>query len=151
MAAGGGRRQHGAMDLRRLLNPVDRVPRDGRVVERYRTLGLHLTWRPPTRRWLWIRPRPAAAEVIDLSVSGALLLAPTNPEVRTGSVVELSCDGARGRVQVRHVHQSLDPEQHYYGVLFLQLQPELRQRLFDLVAKERGDLGHLESLWRSAN
>lgn len=139
------------MDLRRLLNPVDRVPRDARVVERYRTVGLQVTWSPPSRRWLWIRPRPAAAEVIDLSVSGALLLAPTNPQVRTGLVVEMECDGARGRVQVRHVHQSLDPEQHYYGVQFLQLQPELRERLFDVVAKERGDLGTLESYWRSAH
>lgn len=138
------------MDLRRLLNPVESVPRDGRVVERYRTLGFRVTWYPPTKRWLWTRPRPAVAEVIDLSVGGALLLAPANPDIRPSSVIEMESGGARGRVEVRHVHQSLDPEQHYYGVLFLHLQPELRQRLFDVVAAERGDRGELEDIWRSA-
>jgi hypothetical protein len=139
------------MDLRHLSTPEDKLRRGDRLVERYRTLGLQFTWHPPTRGLLGTRPKPATAEVIDVSVSGALLLAPANAAVRRGAVVDIEHAGARGRVEVRHLHSSLDPDQTYVGVQFVQLQRQLRVRIFELVAQQRGDTNNLEWIWRNAH
>lgn len=125
--------------------------REDRLVERYRTVGLHVVWHQPTRSLLGTRPKPAPAEVIDLSVGGALLLAPHNPLLGPGAIADIELDGSRGRVEVRHVHAAVDPDQRYYGVLFLYLQPRLRARFFDAVASQRGDDSRLHQLWRSAH
>lgn len=122
-----------------------------RLVARYRTVGLHLTWHPPTRRRLRTRPTAAPAEVIDVSVGGALLLAARNPLVGPGHVVDVELDGSRGRVEVRHHHPGPGPDLWYYGVLFVDLRPGLRSRIFDAVAAQRGDESHLELAWLRAH
>jgi hypothetical protein len=139
------------MDLRHPSTPDGRLDPGGRLVERYRAINLHLTWYPPTRNLLGTRYKPAAAEVIDVSVSGALLLAPQSRALEPGSIVDLEHDGGRGRVEVRHIHQALDPDQRYYGVLFVGLDQRLRTQIFEVVAKQRGDIERLELAWRTAH
>jgi hypothetical protein len=134
---------------RQVIDSETRRSADGRLVQRYRTVGLHLTWHPPTRRLLRTRPVAAPAEVIDVSEGGALLLADAFPAIRPGLVVAVELDSSRGLVEVRHVHDAHHPEQRYYGVHFVEQQPGLRARIAETVARQRGVEERFELAWRS--
>jgi hypothetical protein len=120
------------------------------MVPRYRAGRWPITWCRLRRGLFGLREKPAPAEVIDLSVDGALVLGPFDRNVRRGSVVPIEHAGARGLVQVRHVHDAPDPKLRFYGVQFVHLQPELRSLVHDLVAARRGDGGQIEQVWSKA-
>lgn len=120
------------------------------MVERYRAVGFRFTWLPVTRGMFGLKTKPVPVEVIDLSVSGALILAPHHPKVGSGTIVPIVVDGGKGLVEVRHVQEAPDPAMRYYGLLFVELQPALRRRIHELVASQRGDLGRLEWAWQRA-
>lgn len=113
----------------------------GRVGERYRAVGFELTWSPPVRTLFGLRARPVATEVIDLSVSGALLVAPPSPLVMRGTTVEIAHGDLRGRVKVRHIHEGPTRGRVFYGVLFVGLDPALEDIIFRRVGTLRGSLG----------
>jgi c-di-GMP-binding flagellar brake protein YcgR len=118
-----------------------------RLAPRYRTIGLHWVWLPQTKRWNGVRRRPARAEVVDLSVGGALFHAQSNPMLAVGSVVPIESGFGHGVVQVRHVHEASDPGHAFYGVLFLELDDRFRRHIHEQVAQERGDIGRLQWAW----
>jgi hypothetical protein len=133
------------------LNLTEASRRNDRVVERYSSMSIEVVWFPPTRTFLGTRPKKAAAEIVDLSVSGALLQGPANGKVHPGTLAELELEGAVGVVEVRHVKATDDPDSFHYGVQFLRMEPKLRQRVYDLVAEHRGDIDKLEVAWRTAH
>ena len=108
----------------------------GRVGERYRAVGFELTWSPPVRTLFGVRSRPVVTEVIDLSVSGALLVAPPNPLLMNGTTVEIAHGRLRGRVKIRHIHAATSGRVHY-GVLFVELEPALQDAIFERVGNLR--------------
>lgn len=121
--------------------------RGDRLVDRYPTKGMHLTWSPPTQGFLRTRAKAVGAEVVELSVSGALLVAPPNPLVRRGTIVHIDHDGLEGTVEVRHLHDHPDEHKQCYGVLFLDLDPDLRDRWFRHLSNLRGDRERLHGHW----
>jgi hypothetical protein len=132
-------------------NPTEPPRRNDRVVERYSSMGIEVFWFPPTRTVLGTRPKKVKGEVVDLSVSGALLLAPANGKVHPGTLAELELEGSLGVVEVRHVKATDDPGSFHYGLQLLRMEPKLRQRVYDLVAQHRGDSDKLEIAWRTAH
>jgi hypothetical protein len=94
-------------------------------------------------RWTFRKPRKlrppatlaAEARVVDLSVTGALLEAPTSAYVVPDVVVGIEFMGHRGRAVVRHVRTG-DRGETLYGVEFLYLEPRLRELVYRAVTKE---------------
>jgi hypothetical protein len=140
------------MDVTRPRPPEGPTRRStDRLSPRYRVADLRLHWSPPTRSILGVRPRRVPAEVIDLSVSGALLLAPRNPKVRRGANVAIDHGGAHGLVKVRHTTDTTVPELQCYGVLFVALDPVLERLVFDRVGRSRGEDGDRRAQWDHAH
>lgn len=131
----------------RLTNERRGARHGDRLVQRYRTEALDLTWAPKAQGALRSRPKPVPVKVLDLSVDGALFVAPVNPLVRRGTVVPIESRHGKGTVQVRHVHHRPDGDRQYCGVKFLDLDEPLRAWLYQCVAHLRGDDGELEGRW----
>jgi hypothetical protein len=90
------------------------------------------------------------AVVLDVSMSGLRVLAPTAPELRVGTTVGIEVDGLFGSVTIRRVVNSDDPGQRIYGVEFIDPAAHMaRQVHYRLVGRvENGSdlLGPLDSI-----
>jgi hypothetical protein len=73
--------------------------------------------------------------VVDLSVSGAGIVALPSTPLRPGAVMCLRLDGGKGHVQIRHVGIEFEPgsDELYYGVTFLRIDEHLRSVVHSLV------------------
>ena len=107
--------------------------------------GARLGWRPVLPRRLFHRAQRAdSVTVADLSITGALVVGARDARVRVGTQVEIDVGGQRGIVEIRRIDADTDPALAWYGVQFVDLQPELQQLINDTVASRRpGDI-----LWR---
>lgn len=124
------------------MGPVTSLQR--RLVERYRVEQFRLAWDVQERKaGLLGRRRESssrAGEVMDVSITGAAVLAPTDPTIRRGSTVVIEVDGHRGAVRVRHVRPTEDPERSVYGIEFAEVEPELHDRFLRPIEEHRGKL-----------
>jgi c-di-GMP-binding flagellar brake protein YcgR len=82
--------------------------------------------------------------VVDLSVSGAGVLAVPTLALHPGAVMCLRFEGGKGHVQIRHIAESVfgDDENEaetelYYGVTFMRLDERLRSVVHSLVVGRR--------------
>ncbi|MCU1345462.1 MAG: hypothetical protein JWL70_1728 [Acidimicrobiia bacterium] len=109
--------------------------------------------------WTWEVPRPRGrfalgsarlvlqeARVVNLSVTGAGLLAPHNKLLHPGVRVAVLVGETAGVVQIRQVRSTFDEDSSYYGVRFVVLDDDLRRVLYDLVARDRL---HLDPVWHA--
>ncbi len=105
-----------------------------RLAERRRA-DAEAVWMPPSRRKLF-KGSPAAvkANIIDLSVGGALLTSQANPNIRVGAKIRFSINGAEGVVEVRSIRGAND-RVAYYGVSFFRMTDQLRAQVFDLLSE----------------
>jgi len=84
--------------------------------------------------------------VLDLSVSGALVLVQGGEVLTPGSPVEIELDGDVGLCRIRR--SQVHPDGLVaYGVQFASLDPRLTSRIADLVADDRRVL---DERWRTA-
>jgi hypothetical protein len=114
----------------RLEEPTMDERRIGRRVEVHDLTMELVAPPPPKKRFGKARPpETLEVEVLDLSVSGALVSAPEVDTVGVGAVVPVRLHGHRGTVAVRRVGTDDRPGRVRLGVEFLEAQPELKAEL----------------------
>lgn len=98
---------------------MDWAPREKRIGRRRQIRSVPMAWcRNPAE------PDPFGAEkapdgnVVELSVSGAGLVAVSHPYLAVGSSVLISCVGLVGLIVVRRMEPDIYPGETYYGVEF---------------------------------
>lgn len=84
------------------------------------------------------RKRTVDAELLDLSVAGALVRAPASSAIKTGSQIEILLSGEKGTVQVRNIRTG-DDGLVMYGVVFHRISPALEAAIYDGIARLRND------------
>jgi PilZ domain-containing protein len=103
-----------------------------RIGERF---GLHdpvFQWRvPPStarrrerRKW-----KPADCRFLDVSVTGALILAPVASDLRVGARVFVGYDGEQTCVRIRRI-EPYNKSLSIYGVSFVDLGPRLQELIY---------------------
>ncbi len=98
---------------------MDWAPMDKRIGRRRQIRSVPMAWcRDPNQ------PDPFGAEkapdgnVVELSVSGAGLVAVSHPYLTIGGSVLISCVGLVGLIIVRRMEPEIYPGETYYGVEF---------------------------------
>jgi hypothetical protein len=123
---------------------------DRRIGQRVRIIDLAWTWEVPRPRGRFTigptRLMLEQAKVVNLSVTGAGLLAPQNKAVHPGLRLAFLVGEATGVVQIRQVRSTFDEHSSYYGVRFVMLDDDLRRTLYDIVAEDRR---HLDPIWHT--
>lgn len=130
---------------------MDRRPNERRIGERKAVVGLRCRWDLDAvgqKRRLFRKPVEQQGDVIDLSVSGATVIAPTSDLLTVGTTVAIEIEGGRGGVAIRNIRPSTHHGMSCYGIEFLQLDPTVRKKVNEFVAVDRPD--HLEAVWYSA-
>lgn len=110
---------------------------------------VELQWiAPQVRRGLRRRePTPQRAQLVELSVSGAMILAPGG-DTQPGHVVEILWNGHSGTVIVRRVTPTTTPDLGLFGVEFKQWDVQLRDLVSQTLGRQRPE--DLESRWHRA-
>ena len=110
-----------------------------RLSIRYRVTGVALEWVVPHgSRLLPKWKRAVDAELVDLSVAGALVRAPKNSAIKVGMNIDIKLSGQTGTVQVRNVRMGEDGFV-LYGVVFQRISPPLEAAIYDGIARLRND------------
>lgn len=130
---------------------MEQRPSERRIGERKAVIGLHCRWDldgvGQKKRFLR-RPAEQTAEITELSVSGATIVAPSSDLLVPGTAVAIEIEGAKGGVAIRNLRPSSHEGMTCYGVEFLQLGSAVRARINEFVAADRPD--HLEAVWHKA-
>ena len=96
------------------------------------------------------KPRPPEiGRLIDVSVSGAAIVAPASPDLRPGRAVVVRLDGADAVVRIRRIAEFGDDGWRIYGVEFLDLDLAFRDWINALLDIRRPDSTKLG--WDSAD
>lgn len=101
------------------MNELDRADTEDhplpRMTLRYRTPSKPAQLRAPVKRLVGTKTVEIPAEVIDLSVGGALLALPSDAPITEGTRVDLCFEGEEATVGVRHLTSG---NRAYCGVAF---------------------------------
>ena len=105
-----------------------------RIGERFQTHEPHLGWRVPpksgsARRDRRRRTPSSDCRFLDVSITGARLLAPEADDLCVGSQILVDYDGEPTSVKIRRVERH-NPAFSVYGVSFIQLGPRLKQIVY---------------------
>ena len=116
-----------------------------RISQRY-TASTNVVWYPPSQRRL-VRGRPiaATAQLLDLSVAGALLKGPQNRRLQIGSRVKFEMNGTSGIVEVRNMRPAGE-DTYFYGISFFSMSEEFKAEIFEIVARVRSE--DFDQVWR---
>jgi hypothetical protein len=107
------------------------VNRSRRLGERLGVHGVVLSWNTRGRRRpRWQRRPFPEADVIDVSVTGAQLLAPESPWIQVGQLITVAAGGAVGTVRIRRIVPVTNGPLCMFGVEFIDLEPALQALLF---------------------
>jgi hypothetical protein len=130
---------------------MEQRPSERRIGARKAVIGLHCRWdldgAGQKKRFLR-RPAEQTAEITELSVSGATIVALSSDLLVPGTAVAIEIEGAKGGVAIRNLRPSSQAGMTCYGVEFLQLGNAIRARINEFVAADRPD--HLEAVWHKA-
>lgn len=125
---------------------VDSLPR---ISVRYRVTGVTIEWLAPQGgRWMPKRKRAVTADLLDLSVAGALIRAPESTAIHVGLRVDIRLSGEPGSVEVRNMRLS-DDGMVLYGVVFHRISPALEAAIYDGIARLRND-ARLAAEWNKS-
>lgn len=113
------------MDIQ--TSPVPRYER--RLVPRRSLDALDVTWTVPGRS-RWRRDKAESVTLIDLSITGGQVDAPTADRVDRGTTVVLDVDGNHISCRVRRVDHGADRSR--YGLEFIDIDPHVREFLVDV-------------------
>ncbi len=130
---------------------MDRRPDERRIGHRKSVVGLQCKWDldgAGVKKRLFKRYSPTTAEVVELSLSGATIVAVSSPLLTPGTAVALEIEGQRGGVAIRNIAPASIDGFSRYGVEFLQLEPGIRIRITEFVGSDRPD--NLETIWHNA-
>ena len=109
-----------------------------------------VTWRldRPDRRPLRQRRTPMERQfgrVLDLSVSGAGILARFEPDLRVGSLIRIEIDGYRGTIALHRIESTDDEAFWFYGVSFVDFPPKFTDAIYARLDAFQAE--NLEELW----
>jgi len=97
-----------------------------RLGERIPIGDVFLSWRVEEtndRKVRRMKREPEIARLLDISVSGGAMVAPTADDIRRGSVLVVQLGNAQAAVRVRRTQDFGEPEWRIYGVEFVETQP----------------------------
>ncbi|HSL56270.1 MAG TPA: PilZ domain-containing protein [Acidimicrobiales bacterium] len=80
-------------------------------------------------------PTVHVMDVIDLSVSGALVEGPDTEGLGHGTVVPIRLEGREGLVRIRRVLRDEQAQRSRYGIEFIETDPELRLQIDTLIGR----------------
>jgi hypothetical protein len=89
-----------------------------RLVERHDAPRITISWRVGERRHLFGRTASIEAHLVNVSTTGAGILAPAAADLVVRSRVAIEWNGARATVEIRHVEPGPIPGVNMYGVAF---------------------------------
>jgi hypothetical protein len=110
-----------------------------RISVRYRVSGATLEWTPPRRGLLPGRRRSVEAELLDLSVTGALIQAPDHPGLTVGFRIPIRIGNEDGMVEIRNVRPSDVVGKVNIGVVFHEMSDALRSAIYEAIGRLRDD------------
>lgn len=103
-----------------------------RLAERQAAAG-EAIWMPPSRRKVFKgSPAKVQANIVDLSVGGALITSQVNPNIKIGTKIRFAINGADGIVEVRTIRPA-NERISYYGLSFFRISDQLRAEIFDML------------------
>lgn len=114
----------------------------GRLGERIDLGEVFVSWRVdelvPGRLRDKARP-PEIGRVVDVSISGAAIVAPTSPQLRRGRPVCIRLDDADAVVRIRRIEEIGDDDWRLYGVEFVETDLAFRDWVNGLLDARRPD------------
>lgn len=116
-----------------------------------------MTWTVPNNRKLFGKKTAEVdMQIMDLSISGALLVGPLIDVVRCGSRVPFLYEGSHGVAEVRHIRSADDVPDYangaYYHVVFINIPSKLKELIFAHIADRRGRRDEdLQEFWNQAD
>jgi hypothetical protein len=133
------------------------MPFERRIGERFDVGGIPVGWQTSRPAKLTRAQRKqldprigATASLRSASMSGAAILAGSDPALGPGTSVEVHLDAERWFLsRIRRVLVSSEPGWSYYGVLYVQVSEAYQVWLNTLVDHRRAEL--TESTWRRAD
>lgn len=118
-----------------------------RLSERYRASAEIVIHIPSRRKVMKGSPKPVQADVLDLSVAGALLVVPEDTVADIGIRMKFELNGCAGVAELRNFRPA-SADSTYYGISFFSMTDELRDEIFRLVANVRSGVD--PDLWERA-
>jgi hypothetical protein len=103
-----------------------------RIGERYGLKDPVFQWRIPpdtASRRERRRAKPAECQFLDVSVTGALILAPVAADLRVGAHVSIGYEGEATTVRIRRI-EPYNKALSIYGVSFVNLGPRLQELIY---------------------
>jgi len=114
------------------------MPTDRRLGERVEIAPVAITWTPAIAKQGHGRaPRPLPAHLVEVSVSGARIIASSRAGIAVGMWMALDIEGYHGLVEVRRIIEADDQTGFIFGVIFILLALELQQKVHRTVAQRR--------------
>lgn len=118
-----------------------------RLSQRYRASAEVIIHIPSRRKVMKGSPKAVEADVLDLSVAGALLAVPEGTIADIGIRMKFELNGCAGVAELRNFRPA-SADSTYYGVSFFSMTDELRDEIFRLVANVRSGVD--TDLWERA-
>ena len=110
-----------------------------RISVRYRVSGVIMEWLAPQGgRVFPKRKKTVVANLLDLSVAGALIRAPGSSAIHVGMRIDIRLSGEPGLVEVRNMRLG-DDGMVLYGVVFHRISPALEAAIYDGIARLRNE------------
>ena len=114
------------------------MPTDRRLGERVEIAPVAITWSPAiTKQGLGRAPRSQPAHLVEVSVSGARIIASSRAGIAVGMWMALDIEGYHALVEVRRIVEDENRTDFIFGVVFILLAPELQQKIHRTVAQRR--------------
>jgi len=109
-----------------------------RIGRRFDAPRNRISWRVdrPIRGVPWLRRRSEVGLLVNVSVSGAGVLAPDCMDLQPGSRVTIGFEGATGQVIVRRISSCGDESQNLYGIEFAEPGSPLTSLVYDTFLAE---------------
>lgn len=127
----------GMKEMVRQSDAKARVASLPRLSVRYRVSGVTIEWLAPQGGRLFPKKKKTVvAELLDLSVAGALIRAPESSAIQVGMRIDVRLSGEPGIVAVRNMRLS-DDGMVLYGVVFHRISPALEVAIYDGIARLR--------------
>ena len=119
------------------------------MARRVAVVGLTIQWNVRVKRGIMFGTSIAsdAGEVLDLSIWGASISAPTSFRLDNNVTVTIALDDSRGIVKIKSMRPGHRPRHTIYGVEFVELDPLLQKELLLPLSDDRDEV--LAARWVS--